>query len=216
MKTFNERNSILAKAMMAFACILLLSACSESEADLLGSVRGRIVSMLNEEPQQGVSVTLTPGGKSTITGSDGYFEFVELTPGQYSLQAQKADFKTNYKQITVVAGQVALGDLSLEPLQTVSSVEITPLSIDFGSTLTESLISIRNTGSSGSIEWTISGVTVDWLQIAPQSGQTGQGMTSSVRVLVDRVSLKSAATTYFTVNYPGGSASVRVSASPAN
>lgn len=204
------------KGILFFVFLLVLNACSTSEEDTLGTIRGRVISTLDKEPQQGVSVTLTPGGKSTITGSDGYFEFNELTPGQYSLQAQKSEFSTNYKQITVVAGEVASGDLSLTPKQTTSSVEVSPTILDFGTATTEMLFSIRNTGNIGTIDWTISGISVNWLQVSPAGGSKGQGMTSTVRVIIDRMMLTSESTSYITVNYPGGSTSIRVSASPNN
>lgn len=141
---------------------------------------------------------------------------MDLEPGQYSLQAQKAEFKTNYKQLSVVSGQVTSGDLSLTPLQTTSSIEISPLQLDFGLSNTEMVANIRNTGNSGSLEWTISGISVDWLTISPLQGTTGKGMVSTVRISVIRESLSTTtATTYFTVNYPGGSTSIRVSVSKA-
>lgn len=210
------RTNQIAVGIIGFVFLLLLGACSNSEYDLQGSVRGHIVNALDEEPIQGVSVTISPGGKSAITGSDGYFEFLDLEPGQYSLQAQKAEFKTNYKQLSVVSGQVTSGDLSLTPLQTTSSIEISPLQLDFGLSNTEMVANIRNTGNSGSLEWTISGISVDWLTISPLQGTTGKGMVSTVRISVIRESLSTTtATTYFTVNYPGGSTSIRVSVSKA-
>lgn len=216
-KTKTMVTNHVGKGIIAFTLLLLLSACSKSEVDLQGIVRGHIVNALNDEPIQGVAVTMSPGGKTTITGSDGFFEFTELDPGQYSLQAQKSEFKTNYKQISVMSGQVASGDLSLTPLQTTSSVEISPLSLDFGTSHTELIATIHNAGDIGTIEWTVSGISVDWLQISPLHGATGKGMTSTIRVAVFREAIPTkTATTYFTLNYPGGSASIPVSVSKAN
>lgn len=216
-----KKTYCILKAFLSSGMLLLLlavqvfGACSVSEVDLLGSVRGRIVSTLDEEPQQGVAVSLSPGNSSTITGSDGYFEFSEIEPGLYSLQAQKADFKTNYKQVRVVAGQVAMGDMSLVPIPTSSSVEVSPESLDFGTLDTEATVNIRNTGDAGAVGWTVSGISVDWLKVTPQNGSTAQGMSSSIKVVVDRSVLSAKSTTYFTVNYAGGNTSVRVTASPA-
>lgn len=197
------------------ALLVLSYSCSSDEENLLGSVRGRIFSTLNDEPLQGANVTLSPGGYSTVVGSDGFFEFLELDPGQYSLQAQKADYRTNYKQITVVAGQVASGDLGLIPIQTTSSIEVSPTVLDFGTSLVELTFDIRNNGDVGTVEWSVSGIDVNWLQVSPMKGTTGQLMTSKVKVRVDRVYLDQPSTTYITIDVPGGSATVRVTASPS-
>lgn len=212
--TKEMKKNHVGKGTVVFLFLLLLTACSKSETDLQGIVRGHVVNAFDEEPIQGVSVTMSPGGKTTITGSDGFFEFTELEPGQYSIQAQKSDFKTNYKQISVVSGQVASGDLSLTPLQTTSSIEISPLSLDFGTSHTELIATIRNVGNMGTIAWTVTGISVDWLHINPQQGTTGEGMSSTIRIAVSRDAVPTkSATTYFTVNYPGGSTSIPVSVS---
>ena len=210
------KSSAWKNANWSILLLLFLYSCSSSEPDIYGTIRGKIVSTLNDEPLQGVNVTLSPGSYSTVTGADGCFEFVDLEPGQYSLQAQKSDYKTNYKQITTVAGQVVSGDLSLTPLQTTSSVEVAPSELDFGTTQTELTFDIRNTGNIGSIEWSISGIDVDWLQVNPMKGTTGQGMASTVKVALNRALLTVQSVTYLTVNIPGGSNSVRIIASPSN
>lgn len=190
--------------------------CASDEINTLGSIRGKIVSSSNDEPLQGANVTLSPGSYSTITGTDGSFEFIDLTPKQYSLQAQKSDHKSNYKQITVIAGQVASGDLSLIPLQTTSFVKVSPTELDFGSLQTDMIFNIKNTGNTGAIEWSISGIDVKWLQVNPIKGTTGQSMDSNIKVTVNRSFLLEKSSTYFTVNIPGGSISIHVIAYPAN
>ena len=80
--------------IMTTMCVLVAwfwTSCTKDEVELTGEIYGKITNGQSGEPLNGVSVTITPGGKSTFTGNDGAFSFVGCEPGQYSLQAQKRD-----------------------------------------------------------------------------------------------------------------------------
>lgn len=190
---------------------LCLVECVKEEIDSKGNIRGKVVDALTDEPLQGVNITVSPKGYSSVTGNDGVFEIVDLDPGQYSVQAQKSGYKTNYKQITIYAGETGVGDMSLTPLQTTSAVQIKPESLNFGKKETEMTFEITNYGNYGSIKWNMSGVEPSWIKVTPFSGEIGQGMSSSVKVSIERSFLvDEISTTYVQVNYPGGSKSVKV------
>ena len=67
------------------------------------------------EPIRTASVTINPGGKKTVTGSDGRFEYTTLEAGQYTLQIAKDGYQTNVGNVTVVPGQTAQCDILLRP-----------------------------------------------------------------------------------------------------
>lgn len=205
-----QKNFIFQISKLLLLC-LVFTGCVDTVADTKGNIRGKVVDSLTDEPIQGVTVTISPGGTSSVTGNDGSFEFIDLSPAQYSLQAQKSGYKTNYKQISIFAGENGVGDMTLTPLQTTSYVKVVPEFLDFGKDETDITFEIINHGNDGSIKWSISGVDAPWISIIPTSGEIGQGMSASVKVAVDRELLpKDVNTTFIQVNVPGGSKSVKI------
>ena len=69
------------------ACLLLWIPTDGSAQKTKPSIVGRIVSSLNETPVVGARVTLLQQRKSTTTDSVGRFEFRDLKPGTYQIEA---------------------------------------------------------------------------------------------------------------------------------
>ena len=208
------KNHYLSFIGLCLFLIFIATSCSKDEVTLTGEIYGRITNGFNGEPLNGVSVTITPGGRSTFTGNDGTFSFVECEPGQYNLQAQKTGFQTNYKQISVVAGESTFGDMTLDLVSATTGMVISPTELVFGSNVDVLTFVITNNGHSGDVSWNISGLTVDWMTVSPMTGITGEGGTSVVNVNVDRTGLTKMESAIITVNFPGGSQSVRVTVNP--
>ena len=203
------------KSMWIFLLIVILNvSCTKDEVELTGEIYGRITNGFSSEPLSGVSVTITPGGRSTFTGSDGTFSFIECEPGQYNLQAQRSGFQTNYKQISVIAGERALGDMVLDPTSATTGMSVSPTELVFGSNMDVLTFTITNNGHSGDVVWNISGLNVDWMTVSPMSGVTGEGGTSVVSVNVDRTGMTEIESAIITINMPGGSQAVRVTVNP--
>lgn len=200
--------------LVAFCAMLSFVSCAKDEVELTGDIFGRISDSKNGEPVSSVTVTLTPGGKSTITGTDGTFLFSNVTPGQYSLQAQKEGYNTNYKQIAIVTGETAYGDMALTRAAVSQNVEISPSELLFGNNITEQYFTIKNVGHAGDISWNIAGLDVDWITVAPKSGTTGLGNTSIVKVTVDRTGLTETVSSIITINLLSGSEAIRVTVNP--
>ena len=64
---------------------LILFGCSKPEEELveesnIAAIHGTVV--INGEPVNAAAVLLTPGGGVKVTGSDGMYDFSELTPGR--------------------------------------------------------------------------------------------------------------------------------------
>ena len=206
--------------MKKFFCILplfavlLMTACEEELPETMGGIYGIVSNSETGEPVRGASVILSPGNQTTVTGYDGHFEFSNLAAGQYKLQASASGYNTNSRQITVVAGKDASGDMPLSPIAEVMNVRLSNNYFDFGSSHSELALTIQNTGNSGSIDWIITGVDATWLTVSPLSGSIAMGKTADVKLVVDRLKLATdEASTTFMVNAAGGSQSVRVNVS---
>lgn len=91
----------------------LLTACTKDEEESYGSLYGVVTDSKSGEPLDGVTLTLSPGGVSKITGSDGMFEYTDLTPQQYTITAQKSGWATNRKTVTAVVGEKTNADIRL-------------------------------------------------------------------------------------------------------
>ena len=80
---------------MFLALGLTATSCTEEEPELYGNVHGYVSDEATGEPIRTASVTINPGGKKTVTGSDGRFEYTTLEAGQYTLQIAKDGYQTN-------------------------------------------------------------------------------------------------------------------------
>lgn len=104
------------KKLFLFALFALMFAgCTEDEYTLFGKVIGTVTDATTGEPISNVTMTLSPSGKSATTGSDGIFEFNDLEAVQYKMQARHANYKTDTKTVTVLAGETVRGDMQLTP-----------------------------------------------------------------------------------------------------
>lgn len=93
------------KILLCFIVALVCAACSKTEYSVFSTLYGVVSDYETGDPVSGVSVVLSPSGAAKITGSDGYFEFQELTPQQYAVTVQKEGYATNRKSITAVSGE---------------------------------------------------------------------------------------------------------------
>ena len=92
--------------LLATICLpLLFGSCAKKIADVTVTIYGTVVDKESQMPLRGVFVTVSPGSKNKQTGDDGYFEFVDLEQRQYSVQASKEGYKTNYRQVNYNAGE---------------------------------------------------------------------------------------------------------------
>lgn len=157
--------------------LFLFNACAKDEVETTGGISGLLSRVENGEPLSAANISLNPGGKSATTGSDGRYEFANLEPGQYTVQARCDGFKTNTKQITVIAGEIASGDMQLA-----AGVEDFTLSVSelrFRPGKTQNTFDILNTSVLKSITWQIPATYPSWLTVSehqgtiPKEGQRG-------------------------------------------
>ena len=188
--------------------VIAFIGCAKDEEDVTGSIYGIVTDAATGEPVSSANVSLSPSGKSIVTGNDGRYEFSGLTPGQYTVQVTKNEYESNTKQITVVAGEQASGDITLQ--QASSQLKLTNNSLNFGKYWSTLSFGVGNAGITGSIEWRISAGDVDWISVTPLSGTTETGKTTEVVVSVLRDKVSGPANGIITISDEGGSLPIYV------
>lgn len=93
------------RMLLCFIIIFMSAACSQTEYSVFSTLHGIVSDYETGEPISGVNIVLSPSGATKITGNDGYFEFQELPPQQYTITVQKVGYTTNRKSITAISGE---------------------------------------------------------------------------------------------------------------
>lgn len=91
--------------LLIAAVSLTFNACDKVTYDAFANITGQVIDKDSQDAIDGASINLSPTGKSTFTGSDGYFDFQELEAQQYTITVQKTGYCTNRKTINAVAGE---------------------------------------------------------------------------------------------------------------
>jgi len=82
----------------------------------LGIIAGRITYACNGTGIAGVVVNLTREDtviNTTVTNDTGYYNFTDIIPGNYTVNASKPGFYDNSTEVTVIAGETATADMML-------------------------------------------------------------------------------------------------------
>ncbi|MDR1860001.1 MAG: carboxypeptidase-like regulatory domain-containing protein [Bacteroidales bacterium] len=97
------------RKFIIFFCFALalsaLSSCSKTHHDIFAGLYGIVSDSETGDLIPTATVTLSPGGRSTVTGADGRWEFNDLDATQYTITVQKTGYSTNRKTITAVSGE---------------------------------------------------------------------------------------------------------------
>jgi uncharacterized protein YjdB len=211
MKTlFNHRTALI------IAMALMCNTCAKEEIDVFGSISGTVRDA-QQQPIEGVSVSLTPGGLTKSTGKDGSYVFIDLESKQYTLAYSKNEYITVSKTTTVQAGMNNVIDVTLEKEQLVPVLEVGTKTLDFGTEKTTLSLEISNTGK-GALSWAIAYSPGVWFTCSPSIGTIAAGGKSSVVVTASR-SQKENGTYHesFAISSNGGNCDVEVAMTvPAN
>lgn len=101
--------------LLCLMALPLLLSCSKEEHDSFGSLYGVVSDVKTGNPLDNVTVTLSPSGTTKLTGSDGLFEYNELTPQQYTITVQKDGYQTNRKSLSAVVGEKIEANITMTP-----------------------------------------------------------------------------------------------------
>lgn len=142
-----------------FICLLaigLLVACSkddDSAEEVRGNgvIYGKIIDEDNNDPIQGVSVTIYPGGKTTITGANGQYEFTGLSNGGYIVQVSKKGYLSKVESLSVTSSDISnQADAALRAGNSCLNIMLGEL--DFGDNNSSKAFVISNVGNKA-ISW---------------------------------------------------------------
>ena len=97
------KTSKVGLALLLVCCawaVLIVTGCAKDEVDTTGTIYGIVNDADNGEPVSGVYVVLNPRGKTTNTGSDGRFEFLDMEPGHRPLQTAHSNDSAHHPDNT--------------------------------------------------------------------------------------------------------------------
>ena len=170
-------------------------------APTTGSISGTVTDASTGSPI--ANCTVSAGGKTAQTGSDGTYTIGNLTPGDYTVTASATGYVGGSAQVTVVAENAATADIKLT-----AGVEVqVPASVDFEATETTKALPIRYTGG-GTLQWSVT-EQIPWLTVAPMSGSGA----ADLALTVDRSGLSAEGSPYtgtLSITSNGGNRDVTV------
>ena len=94
--------------------LAFFSSCEPVTYDTFGTLTGTVVEMATGDVIAGALITLSPSGKNTYTGADGFFEFQDLDAQQYTVTVQADGYSTNRKTVTIIAGATERINVTLQ------------------------------------------------------------------------------------------------------
>jgi len=142
-----------------------LFSCKTEEIILHGNILGFVTDASTNIPVEDAAVNLRPGNDSTLTLSDGSYNFRNLTPGQYEIEASKISYADSKENIVVAEGETQQIDFSLNGIPVPApSVNF----LDFGLDSTTLRFSISNTGK-GNFAFFLT-PNQDWITVSPSNG----------------------------------------------
>ena len=100
--------------LAVFCLPLFFIGCEKRIVDITGTLSGTVVEMTTGDVIAGALITLSPSGKNTYTGADGFFEFQDLDAQQYTVTVQADGYSTNRKTVTIVAGATERINVTLQ------------------------------------------------------------------------------------------------------
>lgn len=183
--------------LFKFAAFLLvccaLFGCKPEETEKFGTIYGTVTDFSSGDPISNANVRLNPRGETTLTGSDGAFQFNDLPSGSYSLSLSKngyVDLDDDYV-INIENGNSVQRAIQMQKqfasLLLVDNDGNTITMLDFGADegVTQKTFSIFNNGNV-TLDYTIV-KTSDWIdQVVPSSGTIGIGDTKPFYVIIKR------------------------------
>lgn len=192
-----------------FAVLVFLISCGGSEGSgnggqggsgETGSIYGVVSDRATGELIRKASVELKDSGSRTVgsydTGSDGQFDFNELTSGTYTLYVTKAGYIDQTSgEIIVESGKRTPRDVSLEKAPAALQILIEGKEgseLDFGAEIdvVERQFDIKNNGEE-KLNWIIS-YSADWIkEVRPDGGELKGFGKQGVIVTIDRSLLES-------------------------
>lgn len=112
-------------SIIFLSVVVLLLGCTRPEET--GTIYGTVTDYITGEPIKNANVKLRPSGETTLTGSDGTYQFQNLKPGDYSLSLSKVEYDDVDEDyvIKLVAGGSVRRDVQMK--QKIAALRITDM-----------------------------------------------------------------------------------------
>ena len=187
---------MIRKACFLAVYIALIAACGSPVEDVTttGGIVGIVADKTTGDPVGTVNLTLSPGGKKTVTGSDGSFNFSDLSSGSYTIDLEKDGYKRESSSIVVFERKQTESHLLIERIPAIITADRDVLEFGDNAGVTQLSVSIVNSGYLD-LHWSVTWDNqVKWLReiIGPDGkseGTLGFGKTASLVVRIDREAL---------------------------
>lgn len=162
--------------------------------ETVGSIIGIVADKTTGDPVGTVNLSLSPGGKKTVTGSDGSFMFSDLSSGSYTIDLDKDGYKRESYSVVVFEGKQTESHLLIDRIPAIITADREVLEFGDNAGVTQLSVSIVNPGYLD-LHWSVTWDNqVKWLRevIGPDGkseGTLGYGKTASLVVRIDRDAL---------------------------
>ena len=180
------------KLLFGIVALLLAASCAQEAVTVeLGGISGVVADKTTGEPVGSVSLTLSPGGAKTVTGSDGAFLFADLEAGSYTIDLEKEGYKRESTSVVVFEGKQTDAHLLIERMPAVITADRDVLDFGDNASVTQLSVSIVNPGYLD-LHWSVSWDTqIQWIReiVGPDGKSDGTlafGKTASLVIRIDR------------------------------
>ena len=163
-----------------------------------GKIAGIITDYVNTNTAiSGANVSITSTGQTKTTGTDGRYEFDDLTPGKHTVSVSANGYETATKEVTVEAGKTTTCDIQLQKGS--ANVDVSPLNLNYASDVDQLSFTIKN-NSSDALSYTISD-TPDFAEVSSSNGMIAAKGSQAVKVtILNRKQITSKRNGQLTVN----------------
>ena len=178
----------LTKTVVFLLCLMIASILIVPHAwsQVRGEIRGTVIDGVKQEPIAYTQVIIIGTSLGSITDFNGRYTISNVPPGTYSLQARFIGFRSQTKEVTVTAGEIATLDFALTVTAiTMDEVVVTGTAIEterrsLGNTI--STVSTRELGQVpvSSLSEVLQGRSPGLVAL-PSSGQAGSGASLRIR-----------------------------------
>lgn len=179
--------------LLIFVSILNFNSCKPDPIEELGSIYGVVTDKATGEPVKNANVQLRPSGETTLTGTDGRYEFVDLKNGEYSITVSKTEYTDLVDDyVIVIDGDKAMRrDVQIEKIPAILRIldsdgnDIDELNFGYMQDDNTRMFSIFN-NSMDVLEYEILKTAVWVSHLSTESGSLQPGATKPVVVTIDR------------------------------
>lgn len=120
-------SKILKMLGLGFVGILMIGM---SCPDRLGTITGKVIDSITEEPLSGVTVSTEPATKSDLTDTKGEFNIYDIEPGEYTVKYHKEGYLEGEQTVFVREDEVVRADFAHRPMEGIIFGQITDVSTD--------------------------------------------------------------------------------------